>query len=59
MFLFRVMSKMQAAKYLGHNSLEMVKEYVNMFGEDLKENFEKFNPINQFMNDSKGPIQII
>ncbi len=50
---------MQAAKYLGHNSLEMVKEYVNMFGEDLKENFEKFNPINQFMNDSKGPIQII
>ena len=30
--------------------MEMVREYVNMFSEDLKEDFEKFNPINQFKN---------
>lgn len=35
-------------KILGHKSLEMVKEYVNMFGTDLKENFEEFNPLNEF-----------
>ncbi|MFW6026722.1 MAG: tyrosine-type recombinase/integrase [Candidatus Woesearchaeota archaeon] len=35
-------------KILGHKSLEMVKEYVNLFSDDLKDNFEEFNPINQF-----------
>ncbi len=35
-------------KLLGHKSLEMVKEYVNMFGQDLKEDFEEFNPLNEF-----------
>ena len=30
---------------LGHSSLEMVKEYVNMFGGDLKRDFDKFNPL--------------
>lgn len=35
-------------KMLGHKSIDMVNEYVNMFGRDLKENFEKFNPLNQF-----------
>ena len=37
-------------KILGHKNMEMVREYVNMFSEDLKEDFEKFNPINQFKN---------
>jgi len=32
-------------KILGHSTLEMVKEYVNMYGNDLKEDFEKFNPL--------------
>jgi integrase/recombinase XerD len=32
-------------KILGHSTLEMVKEYVNMYGNDLKENFERFNPL--------------
>jgi len=30
-------------KILGHSSLEMVKEYVSMFGVDIKENFDNFN----------------
>lgn len=32
-------------KILGHSTLEMVKEYVNIYGNDLKENFERFNPL--------------
>ena len=32
-------------KILGHSTLEMVKEYVNMYGNDLKEDFERFNPL--------------
>jgi len=30
---------------LGHSSIEIVKEYVNMFGGDLKKDFDKFNPL--------------
>jgi integrase/recombinase XerD len=44
-------------KMLGHKSLEMVKEYVNMFGEDLKEDFEEFNPLNEF-SKNKGYIKM-
>ena len=32
---------------LGHSSLEIVKEYVNMFGGDLQKDFDKFNPLEQ------------
>lgn len=34
-------------KMLGHSSLEVVKEYVNMFNDDLKNNFNAFNPLEQ------------
>ena len=30
---------------LGHSSIEIVKEYVNMFGGDLRKDFDKFNPL--------------
>ena len=30
---------------LGHSSIDIVKEYVAMFGSDLKNNFDKFNPL--------------
>ncbi|MCL2718725.1 MAG: tyrosine-type recombinase/integrase [Lachnospiraceae bacterium] len=30
---------------LGHNSMAMVNEYVNMYGSDLKKDFSKFNPL--------------
>ena len=45
-------------KILGHKNMEMVREYVNMFSEDLKEDFEKFNPINQFRSTNKDKIKI-
>jgi len=35
-------------KILGHSSLDMVKKYVNIFSSDLRDNFESYNPINQF-----------
>lgn len=32
-------------KILGHSDLAVVKEYVEMFGNDLSRDFEKFNPL--------------
>lgn len=32
-------------KLLGHSSMEMVREYVEMFGEDLQKNYNEFNPL--------------
>jgi len=32
-------------KLLGHSSLDIVKEYVNIFGADLKEQYDAFNPL--------------
>lgn len=32
-------------KILGHSDLTVTKEYVNMFGQDLQMDFEKFNPL--------------
>lgn len=32
-------------KMLGHSTLEMTRRYVRLFGEDLKEDFEKVNPL--------------
>lgn len=38
-------------RILGHKNLDMVKEYVDMYGEDLKIDFDVFNPLSAF---SKG-----
>lgn len=32
-------------KLLGHSSLDMTRQYVNMFSEDLKEGFDEHNPL--------------
>jgi len=32
-------------KILGHSSLEIVKEYINMYGNDLQMDFNNFNPL--------------
>ena len=32
-------------KILGHSSLEMTRKYVKLFSEDLKEDFDTFNPL--------------
>lgn len=37
-------------KILGHSSMDVVREYVNMFSNDLKNNFDKYNPLEQFTN---------
>jgi integrase/recombinase XerD len=43
-------------KLLGHSSMEMVKNYVEMFNEDLKQNFESFNPLDNFLKEKQGEL---
>lgn len=38
-------------KLLGHSNLEMTRQYVNMFTEDLKEGFEEHNPLDVLKKD--------
>lgn len=40
-------------KILGHYDLEMTKEYLQMFGQDLQMDFEKFNPLDRMQSDKK------
>jgi integrase/recombinase XerD len=39
-------------KILGHSDLTVTKEYVNMFGQDLQLDFEKFNPLDNLKTKS-------
>ena len=39
-------------KILGHSSLEMVKEYVSMFGVDIRENFDDFNALDKYSHNN-------
>jgi len=45
-------------KILGHNSIEIVKHYVNMYGGDLKNNFDVFNPLDNISPPKKGRTAI-
>lgn len=46
-------------KMLGHSDLTVVKEYVQMFGNDLAKDFEKFNPLDQLgINQVKDRIRM-
>ena len=38
------MAKLQ--KILGHSTMEMTRKYVALFGEDIKEDFDRFSPLN-------------
>lgn len=40
-------------RILGHKTLEMVKRYANIYGSDLKINFDKYNPLNKYTNIGK------
>lgn len=40
-------------KLLGHKSMAMVNEYVNMFDNDLKQDFNAFNPLERFTRANK------
>jgi integrase/recombinase XerD len=44
-------------KILGHSTLDMVKEYVNIYGYDLQRDYEKFNPLER-MTDKKSYIKL-
>lgn len=37
-------------KMLGHSSLDMTRNYVNMFSADLKEGFDSFSPLDRMVN---------
>jgi integrase/recombinase XerD len=46
-------------KILGHSDLTVVKEYVNMFSNDLSIDFDKFNPLDNLnINISKKTIHM-
>ena len=45
-------------KILGHSDLTVTKEYVNMFGQDLQMDFEKFNPLDNLKGKNKGTIRM-
>lgn len=45
-------------KVLGHSSIETVREYVNMFSDDLKRNFDDFNPLETISREKGNYINI-
>jgi len=58
MFILNGGDVFRLQKILGHRSIEIFKEYVNMFTNDLKKDFDNFNPLEN-INKSKGkPIRI-
>lgn len=40
-------------KILGHSSLDVVRNYVNMFTNDLQDNFNTFSPLENIITDKK------
>jgi len=43
------MTKLQ--KLLGHSTLTMTTHYINLYGSDLAENYDKLNPLNNTLKD--------
>jgi len=43
-------------KILGHSSMDMVKNYVEMFNDDLQKDFDLYNPLDNYMKDKKGAL---
>lgn len=43
----------QLQKILGHSTLEMTRKYVRLFNEDLKEDFDVFNPLDNIKKNSR------
>jgi integrase/recombinase XerD len=57
MFILNGGDVFRLQKILGHKSLDIVKEYVSMFSNDLQQDFDLFNPLEQ-MADLKTEIRI-
>lgn len=45
-------------KIFGHSSMDVVKEYVNMFSNDLQKDFNKYNPLEQMTQGNRGVIRM-
>lgn len=43
-------------KILGHSSMDMVKNYVEMFNDDLQKDFNTFNPLENLRKEKKGEL---
>lgn len=46
-------------KILGHSSLDIVKEYVEMFSDDLSRNFEEFNPLDNLNAAAGRKVKVV
>ena len=44
-------------KILGPSTLEMTRRYTNLLGEDLKEDFESFNPLDNLKRDRQHKVK--
>jgi integrase/recombinase XerD len=45
-------------KMLGHSSVSMVKQYVDMFTDDLQQDFNTYNPLEQLKSSDKNFIKM-
>ena len=39
---------------LGHSTTDMVNQYVNIYGKDLEKVFNAYNPLDNFLRETKG-----
>lgn len=51
-------NEFQLQQILGHATLDMTRHYVKLFAEDLKQDFEKFNPLDSIKKNSKRSLAI-
>ena len=40
-------------KILGHSTLEMTKRYVKLFSDDIKEDYDKYSPLDTIKRNGK------
>jgi integrase/recombinase XerD len=45
-------------KILGHSSLDMTRKYVKLYGEDLKEDYDKFSPLDSTRRAAKRTLSV-
>ena len=43
---------------LGHSTLDMTRKYVRMFSEDIKEDYDKFSPLDTIKRNSKRTLNV-
>lgn len=43
---------------MGHSNIAVTNEYLQMFGQDLQMDFERFNPLDNFSNKNKSTIRM-